>query len=248
MTAERCLLRAQGDLVRVEPDRPGVLEFTQTAAAAQAAILKAGGAGRRGAPADRHRRAGLPEPQSQHAAVRGGGAGPAVEVDAGRTPAAAPHRLRQRQPVRGRRRGVLIRTRGGQDQEEFLDRVDWIGAGVNRYLLDRFWIASGTTTEIRDPAVSLRRLAGPRRRPRRAGHGHGRPARRVTLERTTRPLPAAADPRRPGAPARPAAAPRGRGRPDPTPAEAFADEPAGADADRLPPPPPRPPGLRTASP
>ncbi|QDT17106.1 serine/threonine-protein kinase [Alienimonas californiensis] len=153
VTAERCLLRGQGDLVRVEPDRAGMLDFSHTAAAVQSAALRMGGANAEGPPPGEG--AGRVHFKLQRSTMLFGEALLDLRWKA---------MLEERPPlpltvfasdslfVDAAGEGVLIRTRGGADQQEFLSRLEWTGAGTNRYLLDRFWIASGTTTEINNPA------------------------------------------------------------------------------------------------
>ncbi|NNJ24406.1 serine/threonine-protein kinase [Alienimonas chondri] len=152
VSAERCLLRGHGDLVRVEPDRGGWLEFSQTAVAVQAAAVRMGGAD-----------AESPMPSTEAGRVHLKLQNSTLLFGEALLDLRWKSMLGERPPLPlnvfatdslfvDAGEGVLIRTRGGDDQDEFLDRLEWTGAGINRYLLDRFWIASGTTTQILNPA------------------------------------------------------------------------------------------------
>ena len=246
ISAERCLLRGQSDLVRVEPDRPGTLEFSDSAVAVQSAVVRTGGADPEGPqpPAD----PGEVHLNLDHSTLLFGEALLDLRWNA---------IMSERPPLPlnvfasdclfvDADEGVLIRTRGGDDQREFVERVKWIGGGTNRYLLDRFWIASGTTTEIVKPAESFDDWLALAETP--GGPVTEMDARHngVTLEPEYRG-------RFPVAITRADVEPRENEEPAPDEAEAragavppavFADPPPGVDADRLPPTPP----VRTAKP
>ncbi|MFH5804564.1 serine/threonine-protein kinase [Alienimonas sp. DA493] len=156
VTAERSLLRGQGDLIRVEPDRGGLLDFSHTAVAVQSAVVRMSGADPEAPPPPES--TGRVHVQLQRSTMLFGEALLDLRWKAmlgERTPLPLTVFASDSLFVDAAGEGVLIRTRGGDDQREFLDRLEWTGAGTNRYLLDRFWIASGTTTEIENPAESF---------------------------------------------------------------------------------------------
>ena len=233
LQAERCLLRGQGDLVRVEPDRPGTLEFVHTAAAVQAAAVKMTGA-----------EADSPAPGSdggtvylrlEQSTLLFGQAAldlrwKAMQDDRPPLPLAV---LASDCLFVNAGDGVLVRTRGGADVGEFLARLEWQGTGTNRYLLDRFWVASGITTAIVNPAdtfedwEALAEAPGSPVSEMAARHRgvslepdyRGRfPSEITRADVIPRPAPLASDGEEP-APVRPA----------------VAERPTGADAARLPP-------------
>ena len=155
IVAERCLLRGQADLARIEPDRSAKLTFEQTATSVQSAVLRMGGADAEG-----------PMPESDDGQVELTLHRSTLLFGEALLDLRWKSMLGERPPLPLKvfasdslfvdaGEGVLIRTRGGDDQREFLERLEWTGAGTNRYLLDRFWIAAGTTTEIVNPAETF---------------------------------------------------------------------------------------------
>ncbi|MEM9702374.1 MAG: hypothetical protein AAF907_08020, partial [Planctomycetota bacterium] len=152
VTAERCLLRGQSDLARVEPERAGAVELIDSAVSMQASVLRMSGA-------DAER----PPPESEADRVHFTLQRSTLLFGQSLIDVRWKAVLDERPPlpltvfatdslyVDAAGEAVLIRTRGGDDQQTFLERLQWTGAGVNQYLLDRFWIASGTTTTIENP-------------------------------------------------------------------------------------------------
>ncbi len=151
INSERCLLRGQGDLVRIEPDRGGELAFVQTAVSVQSAAVRMSGADAESPPPTDG--AGRVSLNLDNSTLLFGEA----LLDLRWEPM-----ISERPPLPLRvfatdclfvdaDEAVLIRTKGG-DQAQLLDRLEWTGAGTNHYLLDRFWIASGLTPDIVHPA------------------------------------------------------------------------------------------------
>ena len=152
--ARRCLLRGQGHLLRIEPDRPGRVELIDTAVGVGAAVVRMGGA----------------DPENYPFPAEGG----AIEVDLDHAtllfeePAfdlrwKSVAQERPPLPVRAFAAaslfvnidgGPLIRTRGGDDPRDPLARLRWTGRG-NRYEVGDFWKASGDVGLVVDPAADF---------------------------------------------------------------------------------------------